>query len=174
MLIALALGTVSPAGAQAPDLGTVVLTAADVPAGLRLSPDRSGPQMRGGTPGYQVTFEGDPLSLVQAGGGIVSVVNLVALPADPATGLDELVRGMQQGLPGASVDLTPPPIGEDSRAFTSSLGFGPVNVNMAGTAFRRGPVVAAVIVMGAGDRVPWEAVRLAQIVDGRLVRAGQP
>jgi hypothetical protein len=174
MLIALVLGTVSPAGAQAPDLATVVLTSADVPAGLRLNPDRSGPQMRGGTPGYQVTFEGDPLSIAQAGGGIVSVVNLVALPDNPATGLDELVRGMRQGLPGNTVDLTPPPIGEDSRAFTSSLGFGPLNVNIAGTAFRRGAVVAAVIVMGAGDQVPSEAVRLAQVVDGRLLRAGQP
>src|SRR6266545_5813943 len=90
MLIALVLGTVSPARAQAPDLATVVLTSADVPAGLRLNPDRSGPQMRGGTPGYQVTFEGDPLGIAQAGGGIVSVVNLVALPDNPATGLDEL------------------------------------------------------------------------------------
>jgi len=173
MVIALVLGTVSPAVAQAPDLATVVLTAADVPAGLRLNPDRSGPQLRGGTPGYQATFDGDPLSLAQAGGGIVSVVNLVALPDDPATGLDELVRGMRQGLPGNTVDLTPPAIGEDRRAFTSSLGLGPLSVNIAGAAFRRGSVVAAVVVTGAGDRVSSEAVRLAQIVDGRLVGASR-
>lgn len=175
ILTVLVLAMVSPARAQALDLATVVLTPADVPAGLRLNPGRSGPQARGGTPGYQVTFEGDPLSIAREGGGIVSVINLVAVPDDPTAGLDDLVRGIRQGLPGSAVDQPPPPIGEESRAFVSSLGFGPVAVSMAGTAFRRGGVVATVVVTGAGDRLALdESTRLAQVVDARLVGPGQP
>jgi hypothetical protein len=51
-LAALALPATSPAQAQGIDLGSVVLTQADVPGGLRLDLSRSGPQARGGTPAY--------------------------------------------------------------------------------------------------------------------------
>jgi hypothetical protein len=172
LLLALALPVAGRAQTQGPDLATMVLTAADVPQGLRASAGQSGPQTRDGIRGYQATFEGDPLSINPGSGGVMSVINLVTMPADPVTGLDEFVRGARQGIPGTPTDLPPPPVGEDGRAFTASAGIGPFSVGVAGTAFRRNGVVVGVMVMNAGGQPQTdESLRLAQIVDQRVQAA---
>ena len=123
-------------------------------------------------PGYQVAFQGDAGRIATGSGNIITVINLVALPNDPVTGLDEFIAGAKQGFPGNATDLAPPPVGEDSRAFTTSAGLGPFSVSVAGTAFRRNGAVVGVMVMSAGGQPQVdEAVRLAQVVDGRLAAA---
>ncbi len=164
-----------PAQAQTLDPSTVVLTEADVPTGLRLSRDRSGSQTRDGAAGYQVTFEADPAQVAPNSGGIIVVTNVVGLPTDPVAGLDEMTRSAKQASPGSTTDLAAPAVGEESRAFTASGGFGPFTVTMAGTLFRRNGAVVGVTVMGAGGEPHVEqSLRLAQVVDARLIAAGRP
>jgi hypothetical protein len=164
-----------PAHAQTLDPSTVVLTETDVPNGLRLSRDRSGSQTRDGASGYQVTFEADPAQVAPGSGGIIVVTNVVGLPTDPVAGLDEMTRSAKQASPGSTTDLASPAVGEESRAFTSSGGFGPFTVAMAGTMFRRnGAVVGVTVVSAGGEPQVDQALRLAQVVDARLIAAGRP
>jgi len=157
---------------QDPDLATLTLTEADVPQGLRANPSQTGPRTQDGIRGQQATFESDPVAVASAGGGIVSVVNLVTLPPDPVVGLDEFVQGTKLGVPGEVTDLAPPPVGEEGRAFTGAVGLGPFSVSLASTVFRRNGVVAGVVVMSAGGQPATdEALRLAQVVDGRVQAA---
>ncbi|SRR5579884_2348728 len=164
-----------PVHAQTLDPSTVVLTEADVPAGLRLSRDRSGAQTRDGAAGYQVTFEADPSQVAPGSGGIIVVTNVVGLPADPVAGLEEMARSAKQASPGSPTDLASPTVGEESRAFTASGGIGPFTVTMAGTLFRRNGAVVGVTVMGAGGE-PYveQSLSLARVVDARLIAAGNP
>jgi hypothetical protein len=176
LLAVLALPLLGLAHAQGLDPATMALTEADVPDGLRPNAGQSGPQTRDGIRGYQAAFEGDPARISPGSGGIVSVVNLVTLPTDPVTGLDEFVQGARQGIPGTATDQPPPPVGDDGRAFTATAGIGPFSISVATTAFRRNSVVAGVVVMTAGNQARTdESLRLAQIVDQRVqqVTAGQ-
>ena len=176
LLAVLALSIPGLAHAQGLDLATMVLTQADVPDGLRPNTGQTGPQTRDGIRGYQATFEGDPTRINPGSGGIVSVVNLVTLPTDPVTGLDEFVQSARQGMPGNPTDQPAPPVGDDGRAFTNTVGIGPFSISVAMTAFRRNSVVAGVMVMAAGNQAPSnDSLRLAQIVDQRVqqVTAGQ-
>ncbi len=173
VLATVTLGLPLRVHAQGLDLASVVLTESDVPSGLRLSRDHSGAQERNGAPGYQVTFEADPSQVGPGSGGIAVVMNLVALPSDPVAGLDEISQSAKQSLPGTATDLAPPAVGEESRAFTSNAGFGPFAMTVATTTFRRNGVVAGVTVMSAGGQPQIEqCLRLAQIVDSRLMAAG--
>jgi len=176
LLAALALSLPAPAHAQGLDPAAMALTQADVPDGLRPNTGQSGPQTRDGIRGYQATFEGDPSRINPGSGSIVSVVNLVTLPTDPVTGLDEFVQSARSGMPGSPTDQPAPPVGDDGRAFTNTLGIGPLSVSVATTAFRRNGVVAGVVVMTAGNQPQIdESLRLAQVVDQRVqqVTAGQ-
>ncbi len=170
-----ALAVPGLARAQGPDLAALALTQADVPDGLRPDPAQTGPRTQEGIRGYQATFEGDPVAVATAGSGIVSVVNILTLPPDPVAGLDEFVQGTKLGVPGSVTDLAPPPVGDEGRAFSGTLGLGPFNVGLAGTAFRRNSVVAGVVVLSAGGQPQSDvALRLAQVVDGRVQAAGGP
>jgi hypothetical protein len=170
---ALMLPLPQAAQAQTLDPASFALTLADVPDGLRANSGQSGPETRDGTRGYRATFDADPSRVGQGSGGIVSVINVVTLPSDPVAGLDDFVRGAKQGMPGSVTDLEPPPVGDESRAFTTTLGFGFMSVTLAGTAFRRNGAVSGVLVMSAGGQPQTaESVRLAQIVDSRLMAAG--
>src|SRR5829696_3652926 len=122
LLAALALPLPAPAHAQGLDPAAMALTQADVPDGLRPNTGQSGPQTRDGIRGYQATFEGDPSRINPGSGSIVSIVNLVTLPTDPVTGLDEFVQSARSGMPGSPTDQPAPPVGDDGRAFTNTLG----------------------------------------------------
>jgi len=172
LLAVLALSIPGPAHAQGLDPASMALTQADVPDGLRPNTGQTGPQTRDGIRGYQTTFEADPSRISPGSGGVVNVVNLVTLPTDPVTGLDEFVQSARQGMPGTATDQPPPPVGDDGRAFTTSAGIGPFSISVAMTAFRRNSVVAGVVVMAAGNQAPSdESLRLAQIVDQRVQQA---
>jgi hypothetical protein len=172
LLSVLALSIPGPAHAQGLDPATMALTQADVPEGLRPNTGQTGPQTRDGMRGYQATFEGDASRINPGSGGIVNIVNLVTLPTDPVTGLDEFVQSARQGMPGTATDQPAPPVGDDARAFTTSVGIGPFSISVAMTAFRRNSVVAGVVVMAAGNQAPSDdSLRLAQIVDQRVQQA---
>ncbi|HZR98720.1 MAG TPA: hypothetical protein VFE37_08440 [Chloroflexota bacterium] len=174
LLVVLVASLAPPARAQELDFTTVVLTESEVPSGLRLSQGRSGPQTRDGARAYEVTFEADPSRVGPGSGGIIVVTNLVALPADPVAALDEMTRSAKQSMPGSPTDAAPPAVGDESRAFTSSGGVGPFSVTVAAAMFRRNRAVAGVVVMSAGGQPQMdEAVRLAQLVDGRLAEAAR-
>src|SRR5260370_38143720 len=102
LLALLALSIPGPAHAQGLDPATMVLTQADVPDGLRPNTGQSGPQTRDGNRGYRATFEADPAQVGQGSGGIISVISLVPLPTDPASGLDEVGPGPAQSIPGTA------------------------------------------------------------------------
>ena len=161
-----------PAQAQGLDPATVALTAADVPSGLRVDTGQTGPETRDGVQGYRATFQADPTRVLSGSGGTIIVMNVVTLPSDPVSGLEDFVRSAKGSLPGSATDLAPPAVGHDSRAFTSNVGMGPISASMAGTAFRRNGVVVGVMVMGAGGQPQVdEALRLAQLVDARILAA---
>lgn len=174
LAVAMALATAPlPVWAQAVDSAAVALTEADVPGGLRLSRDRSGQQTRDGITAYGVTFEADPSQLTPGSGGIIAITNLVASPADPAVGLAEMSRSARQSAPGPVTDLAPPDVGDESRAFSGTAGLGPISVAMAATFFRRESAVVGLMVIGTGDQPPMEeCLRLARLVDARVVAAG--
>ncbi|HLI25660.1 MAG TPA: hypothetical protein VKZ60_01230 [Chloroflexota bacterium] len=172
VIIALALVGVlvathfSGARAQALEPQGLVLTASEVPANLRVA--RSETVSRGGGPGYQVFFEvADPFRV--GDDSIVQVVNVVALPSDPAGGLREFI-GNTQGVFGGLTEQGPVPVGDESRAYTSSVSVGPFTGSRAVVLFRRGPAVVGVTVSSTSATAPLgEAVRMAQIVDARLL-----
>ena len=154
--------------AQGLDPQGLVLTASEVPGDLRLA--RSGTVSRGGGPGYEVFFEvADPFRVGSE--AIVQVVNVVALPSDPATGFNDFVRSTQ-GLFGGLIEQGPLPVGEEGRGYTSSFNAGPFSGSRAVVVFRRGPAVVGVTVSSTSANAPLnEAVQLAQIVDTRLTGA---
>jgi hypothetical protein len=168
-ILAIGLATAVPTHAQSPDLASLVLTQAEVPSGLQLNSGRSGSETRGGIAGYRATFE---TGGIPSPGAIVSVASLVTLPSDPAAGLDELMGSMRQGMPGSPTDQASPPVGDDSRAFTNVASMGPLSVSMAAAGFRRNGVVGAVMVVAAdGQPRLDDAIRLAQVMDGRVAAA---
>jgi hypothetical protein len=168
-ILAIGLATAVPTHAQGPDLASLVLTQAEVPSGLQLNSGQSGAETRDGVQGYRVTYQ---TGGVPGSGQIVSVANVVTLPSDPAAGLDDLMGSLRNSLPGSPTDQAPPPVGDESRAFTTNVGLGPMSVSMAATGFRRNGVVAAVLVLSAGGQPRLDdAIRLAQLVDQRAVAA---
>jgi hypothetical protein len=155
-------------------LAAASLTARDVPEGLALDSDRSGSRTaEQGRPSYQVTFMSD-------GSGdrsLMGVINVVEQYPDAATGVDQLTERFRTGLGGSLTDLPAPPVGETSRAFTSSRQIipGAPAANTAFVALRRGTLVASVAVASLGDGPRIElALRLAQDLDRRLTAVLSP
>jgi hypothetical protein len=172
LLLAVGLSAAVPSYAQGTNLQPLALTQADVGSSLQPSSRGTGSETRDGIPAYRATFE--PAGM-PGPGSMLSVINLVAEPANPVVGLDEITSGMKQGLPSSATDQAPPPVGEESRAFTSSASMGPMGISMAGTTFRRNNLVVAVMVISASGTAQMdEAVRLAQVVDGRIQSSGAP
>jgi hypothetical protein len=173
VLLALVLPGPGPVGAQTVDPAALALARADLPDGLQPNPTLSGPNSSAGFPSYQATYEGDPLRVAPGSGGVISVRSVVALPPDPIGGLAEHLQSVRQDLPGPLAELPPPPLGDESQAFTATASLGPFNLSAAAIAFRRNRAVASVMVLSAGGSPPVDlALRLAQVVDQRAVAAG--
>jgi len=179
--VVLALGTVAwPASghAQQPNaddrLVAAALTEADLPTGLTLDQRRSGLRPSDeGTPSSLATFIGNGAGAPP----IMGIVNVVTAPADAATGIDHLTDRFRSGLGGTATELTPPGIGDASRAFsvtTQAMG-GAVTASTVFVALRRADLVAGVAVTSLGATPQTDvALRLAQQVDRRLATTSRP
>jgi hypothetical protein len=166
---------------------TALLTEADVPPGLRLQPEASGPVNVPGLSGYLVTFihaAGDETPdfvdlLGRPPGTVLLVKNSVQVLTAEAMSpgvLDAVIRGAEAAASaaGATIESTTDyaalPLGEDSRAHTMLYHL-PDLPPVASTvvAFQRGDLIVALNLEAAGDDPLFpEALRLAQIVDERL------
>jgi hypothetical protein len=173
-------GPARPPDAAAPQpdptavLAAAALTEADLPAGLTLDGQRSGPRpTEDGVRSYVATFVGNGRGELP----IMGVVNILNAYPDGGAGIDQLTDRFRTGLGGTPVDLEAPRIGEASRAFTvtrSAMG-GAMTANTIFVAIRRGDVVAGVAVMAVGATPQTDvALRLAQNVDRRLTAAPRP
>jgi YVTN family beta-propeller protein len=154
----------------------MALSETDVPSHLQVfSRSGSGATGEGGAPFYAVTFLANALSTSAAPGTVVSVHNLLTVTRNPLVGLDRLMHDAKQGW-GSTLDLPPPAVGEESRAAASvaSPQSATPLVSSAGVVFRRHDTLVrvAVSVMGSGPPID-EAVRLAQLVDTRLLAAAE-
>ncbi|HLH21987.1 MAG TPA: hypothetical protein VK066_05665 [Chloroflexota bacterium] len=166
---------------------TALLTAADVPAGLRLAPDESGRLVVPGLSGRLVTFvhadtdETPELTdLLDLPAGTVllvknSVQQLTPEALTPGV-LDSVISGAQAAaaaggaVTDATTDYADLSLGEESRGHSAQYHL-PDLPPAASTiiVFRRGDVIAALNVEAAGGDPPFElAMRLAQVVDARL------
>jgi hypothetical protein len=163
---------------ERPSMDTVLraaaLTEADVPAGLALDPNRSGPRPReDGWPSYTASF-------VTNGRGdmsLMGVINVLGQDPDATTGIDRLADEFRTGLPGNRTELPAPAVGDASRAFTvlTPVMGGAMTASTAFVAIRRADVVAGVAVTSIGDTPRSDvAIRLAQEVDRRLRAALSP
>jgi hypothetical protein len=172
LIIALAVAAafvpfVPSARAQGLDPQAVALTAADVPGTMRLS--RSGATTRGGGSAYEVFFEASDAGRASESGSIVQIINVVALPSDPTAGITEFMQSARSSSPGGITEQGPQPVGEESGSFTSTMGFGPFTGSTAGTVFRRGGAVVAVMVRSSGGTPALtESVAMAQLIDARM------
>ncbi len=186
-----------PGAAPPADLSALVLTQADVPAGLELEPRLSGTLSFLGVEAYLATFVAPEaradLARVPAlpSRSIMTVTSAVQLfaseePSDQQ--MDGIVRGAQAGMrlfagasPDAAVDMQPPidlpdpPVGAESRAFAvHGLAAGEAFTATA-ILFRRDATYGYVIVQAVGDEpLLAETLRLAQLADARLMAAGYP
>ena len=174
-------------------LSTALLSETDLPPGLRRQPRASGQVVVPGLSGYVVTFLlGDPDEapnfldlLTMPAGTIVLVKNSVQVLSPEALTpgvLDSVIMGAQAAASagGALVDSTTDysglPVGEDSRGHSAHYTL-PSLPSTSSTiiAFRRGDVIAALNVEAPGDDSLFdEALRLAQIVDSRLLALSAP
>jgi hypothetical protein len=174
-------------------LASALLAEADLPAGLRLQPRASGPVVVPGLSGYLATYlraEPDEAPdfrelLFLPAGTVVLVKNSVQVLTPEALTpgvLDSVIVGAQAAASagGALVDSTTAysglPVGEDSRGHSAHYTLpGLPATSSTIIAFRRGDVIAALNVEATGDDPPFdEALRLAQIVDGRLLAVATP
>jgi len=178
---AVAPASVAPSGA--------LLSESDLPSGLQFEPRLSGPLSFLNVQGQMTSFvseamEGDLAAVPALPDGAVLIVTNLLMGVDPTRpqGLDAFARGGRMGgtlAAGADpslldiVDFPNPPVGEDSRAFAIiAPSPGGRDVATAAVIFQRGSMISYVGVAAIGDEAPMaEAVRLAQVVDGRLAAA---
>jgi hypothetical protein len=168
-------------------LAGALIVADDVPAELQRQPRMSGRVVVPGLSGHLVTFvrpeAEDAPDLWELDdlppGTLLLVKNSVQVLTREALTpevLDTVIRGAEAAASGAGalIDTTTDygvlPLGDESRAHSMRYHLpGLPSVASTVVAFRRGEVVAALNVEAAGDAPPFEqALRLAQIVDGRL------
>jgi hypothetical protein len=174
-------------------VSTALLAEEDVPPGLRLQPRASGPVVVPGLSGYLTTFlRAEPEEAVDfrdlldlPPGTIVLIKSSVQVLTPEALTpgvLDSVIMGAQAAASagGALVDSTTDysglPVGEDSRGHSAHYTLpGLPSTTSTVIAFRRGDVIAALNVEATGDDPPFEeALRLARIMDGRLLALSAP
>jgi hypothetical protein len=165
-------------GQERPNIQEVLmaaaLTEADVPRGLVLNRERSGPRAgEQGGPSYTASFmpdgTGDP--------SLVGVVNIVGQYPDAAAGMDALTNRFRDAIGGSQTELPTPAVGEASRAFTltSQVMGGAFTTSTTVVAVRRGDLVGGVAVAALGSTPQLDvALRLAESVDRRLAAALGP
>jgi hypothetical protein len=153
------------------------LTETDVPGHLeRYNPFAIFRPVGGGLPQYSVTFLASSLPASSAPGTLVSVHNLVTQVDGPGVSLDRLITDLRDEWSSATELVSPPPTGEDSRAAATvtAPGSPPPPISTAAVLFRRHDMVVSVAVSAVGGRPPLdEAIRLAQVLDTRVLALGQ-
>ena len=182
-----------PASQLSEDQLRVMLpSAAEVGSGLQPEPRFSGPVSLAGVQGQMASFVspalgGDLARLPALPDGSIYMVSsqVLTLPGvEPSPQiLDGMARGAEMGASLGSgpdttvdpaVDLPAPPIGQDSRGMALRTHASDGTATTAVLLFRRGSVYGYVGVTAVGEAPPvQEALRLAQLVDGRLAAAGE-
>ena len=194
----IALATAAPLhahpGSQLNDeqLRVMLPTVAEVGSGLQPEPRFSGPVNFAGVQGQMASFVspalgGDLARLPALPDGAIYMVSgqVLTLPGvEPNSQiLDGMARGAEMGASLGSggdtsvdpaVDLPAPPIGQESRALAMRAHAPEGTATTAVLLFRRGTVYGYVGVTAVGQAPPvQEALRIAQLVDARLVAAGE-
>jgi hypothetical protein len=180
-------------GAAAPgrtiDLAALLLTPADVPSGLVLEPRLSGPISLPGMEGQAAAFvatatlSGPVAAATLAPGTLVMVMNAAYVFGDRQLnpqGLEGMVRGAPFGGDTVPVEalspipLPDPPVGVESRALALRRTLpNRMTMSTAVVLFQREAIYVSVVVGAIGEAPPIEeAVRLARLVDERVLAAG--
>jgi hypothetical protein len=164
-----------PEAPAQPGLATLLVTEADVASNLRFYNRTVAARTDAGLlPSYSVTFLADSLPAAVVPGTMVSVHNMVTLGASLAPSLDRLLADLREDW-GRTRELPPPPVGQESRAVVTDVSSdaSPPLVSTAGVVFRRQETLVSVAVSALGQSPPIdEALRLAMLVDTRIVAAG--
>ncbi len=179
----------APTPAPARDLTALRLTPADVPSGLVLEPRLSGPISLPGMEGQAAAFvatatlSGPVAAATLAPGTLVMVMNAAYVFGDRQLnpqGLEGMVRGAPFGGDTVPVEalspipLPDPPVGVESRALALRRTLpNRMTMSTAVVLFQREAIYVSVVVGAIGETPPIEeAVRLARLVDERILAAG--
>jgi hypothetical protein len=191
LLLAVAVPSIyaqdSPTAWDPAVLTTGILTPADVPTQLDFDPRSSGPIVQTDIVGYSARYEARGASMTAAPGELLEVISIVTvftMPTRVPDPLEEFVPAVQEMLfglsrageaVGAEIVIAPQPVGEDRRALAVQLQSRGQTRSAAYVLFRREGAYVYLSLMATGGTPPVdEALRLAQLLDSRLIAAIAP